>query len=364
MIRFVTVLAASLLLSMQLAFAQDTTLSFANEPALSYEHLGIEGHQVYYPGYTYTGFGFADSVSFYCRQYGDVGDLIGSVVVFGPQTENTRRIEEVPESAVVYSTSLFNLSDAPTDGGWFTVPIELLKLPEDGFSIVVYTRSNEERGIDMGLAPSITADTQSYTQRVLTTEEIEEDPEAAQLKRRDGMEWMIRTHVRVASGLGSGISSDDLSGASFGHHDDGTAEAWEEFQRNGAMVRFDNDRKRSIDAIYIHAKLGADWFGTDRECSVTVLDERYNIIKRTSIPFLAFNETGSWARLEMPSREVPPTFYVLVQPHSEKNVQFLLGVDTSGNQSSFVGTTGAPLEWLASSPEADSNWMVRVHYSR
>ncbi|MEZ5336824.1 MAG: hypothetical protein R3F46_01040 [bacterium] len=364
MFRFLTMLALLMLLASQVALAQEASLSFASEPVQSFEHMAIDGHEVFYPSASYGNYAFADSVTFFCRRYGDVGDLIGSVVVFGPQGENTRRIEDIPESQVVYSTSLFNLSDCPEEAGWFTVPIELLKLPAGGFSVVIYTRSNDERGLDIGLSPSTTASSMSYTARVMTKDEIEEDPEAGQLRRTDHMEWMLSIGVKMDSGLGSGLSSADLSGKGFDYRDDGTAESFEEFTRSGAMVRFDNSSKRSVDAIYIYARLGADWFGTDRECSVVIADDRLNIIKRMAIPYTAFNESGSWAKLEVPNREVTKTFYVIVQPHSEKNVQFLIGADNSGNKSSSVGITGALQEWSASCSEADTNWMIRVHYSR
>ncbi|MCB1187603.1 hypothetical protein KDL29_10610 [bacterium] len=364
MFRFLTVLATVLLLSMQVAFAQEGTFSFVNGPVASYEHMAIDGHQTYFPSSMYGNYVFADGVSFYCRRYGDVGDLIGSVVVFGPQTDRTRRIEDIPDSAVVYSTSLFNLKDCPEDGGWFHVPIDLLQLPEGGFSIVLYTRSNDERGLDIGLAPSAGDMSHSYTAKLMTKEQIEKDPEAGLLRRNDRMDWMISVDVKMDSGLGQGITSNDLVGSGFAFYDDGSAEGWEEFARSGAMVRFENSSKRSVDAVYLYAKLGADWFGTDRNCSVVIADDRLNIIKRMSIPYTAFNEAGSWAKLDVPDREVTKTFYVIVQPHSEADVKFLLGADLSGNKASSVGITGAMQEWSAENSEADTNWMVRVHYSR
>ena len=362
MFRFMTVLAALLLLTAQAAVAQDEVLSHAQPQAEAFEHIEMNAHSVWFTG-TSADQWFVNGVSFYGRRYGDVGDLIGSIVIFGPQTDKTRRIEDMPDSNVVYSTTLFNLSDVPETADWFYVPVELIELPTEGFRVAIYTRSNDERGIEIGLGRSDDDNTNSSEFRVLTADEFDDDSISGITVRRDNRDWMIRTHVSYTSGLGSGIQSSDISGASFGYHDDGTADGWEEFRNNGAMVRFDNSSERTVDAVYIYAMLGEDWFGTDRTASVTLMDDRFNIIKRSAIPYLAFNEVGSWAMLELPDIEVSGTFYVIIQPHSEKQVKFLLGVDGSGNKASSVGTIGAPLDWRADSSEADSNWMVRVHYS-
>jgi hypothetical protein len=253
----------------------------------------------------------------------------------------------------------------PESPGWFDVPIDLLELPAGQFSVVIYTHSNDERGLDIGLAPSLTDGSQSYIGRVIVNdEEYAKDPSAYDLQRKDRHEWLIRVHARMNSGRGEGISSDSISGKGYGLHDDGSAEAWGEFADFGGVVRFDNSSKRKVDAIYIHAKLDGEWFNTERSCSVVLMNENYRVIKRMSIPFTAFNEDGSWAKLDVPNTEVTNSFLVLVEPHSEKNVRFLLGADQSGNQGSSEGTIGAPKPWTTDCPEADTNWMVRVHYSK
>ena len=364
MTRFMTALAAILLLSVQVAVAQEETFGFVDVPADMYEHINVNAHSVWFPDTSGAEHRFTKSISFYGNRFGEVGDLLGSVVIFGPQSDKTRKLEELPDSQVVYSSTLFPLCEVPETPGWYEIPIDLIELPRDGFRVAIYTRSSDERGIRIGLAPSADGSTHSSEFRILTKDEFEKDSTAGVQRRNDGREWLIHALVRYDSGLDSSIQSADISGSSFSYHDDGSVDGWGDFPENGGLVRFDNDRKRHVDAVYVYARLEGDWFGTDRSCTVVIMNDRYNIVKRVSIPFESFNENGGWARVELPETEVPKSFYVLVQPRSARNLKFLLGADLSGNKGSSIGTIGAPLEWTDVNPQSDTNWMVRVHYAR
>lgn len=364
MYRILTVLAACVLLSVQVALAQEETLGYGTEPADLYEHININAHSVWFPDKSSAPHRFTQSVSFYGHRYGDVGELLGSVVIYGPQSSKTRTLADEPDSQVVYKSTLFPLSEVPESPGWYVVPLDLMELSLEGFRVAIYTHSNDERGVKIGLAPSADGSTHSSEFRILTKKEYEKDPTAGVVVRNDHREWLIKATVRYESGLDSTLSSDDLSGQGFASHDDGSAEGWGDFAENGALVRFDNDSKRSVDAVYVYAKLEGDWFGTDRNCTVVLMNDKYKIIKRMSIPFFSFNEKEGWARLEVPQTEMPKSFFVLVQPRSEKQLKFLLGADHSGNRGSSVGTIGSPKEWHTDNPEADTNWMVRVHYAK
>jgi hypothetical protein len=353
-----------MLLSVQAALAQEETLGYGVAPADMYEHININAHSVWFPDSTSATHRFTKSVSFYGQRYGDVGELLGSVVVYGPQTEKTNKLADMPDSQVVYSSTLFPLSEVPESPGWYEIPLSLMELPADGFRVAIYTRSNDERGVKIGLAPSADGSTHSSEFRILTKKEFEKDPTSGVIVRKDRREWLIRATVSYESGLGSSINSDSLSGQGFAYFDDGTAEGWGDFAENGAIVHFENDRKRNVDAVYVYAKLEGDWFGTDRNCSVILMNDRYNIVKRMSIPFSSFNEKEGWARLDLPNTEVPKSFFVLIQPRSEKNLKFLIGADHSGNRGSSVGTVGSPKDWYTDNPESDTNWMVRVHYTK
>ena len=379
MIRLMTALAASIALLCSHALADEVRLSHAQGPADGFESIEEHAHSISFnpadPEVM-----FVESIRFFGHRYGDVGDLMGSIVIYGAQTEKSKQVVDIPDTQVIYANGFFNLSDVPETPGWVEVPFEIDALPKDGFTVSIYTYSNADRGVKLGLSSSNgTGYSSSYESWpvVVTTKmlekqknrkrrlsQVEQREEDGIRLRTDGREWLVECIANHSSGLGSEIALADISGRNIDYYDDGSAESYEEFTDYAGLVRFDNSRRRTVDAIYVYGKVEGEFFDTDRNVTVMLLNHDTNIIKRMTIPYTAFSEEGSWARLDVPDTAVTRGYYVFVDPRSEARVKFLLGVDHSGNKGSIFGGTGAIREWDAVAPEDKANWMVRVHYKR
>lgn len=282
---------------------------------------------------------FSAEVMFYGKRYGEVGNITGTIVVWGPQTEKTAKLEDLPDSLVVYTRKNFKLADVPLEPGWVTIPIQVLELPEE-FAVAIYTYSTAERGVEIGLtgeSPEGSHSASAKPEPVSLADLKRAQDKGKELEgnvrlRSDGREWMIRIKVRPTLIQEEAFTSEQLNGDNFTGFDDGTAEEWLDIQKNGPLLHVTNAGKRQVDRIYVFGKVHGDWFNTDRAATVYILDNRYNIVSRGQLPYNRFTDQPSWAYVSFSRTTAPKEFYVLVTPNCRPKVGLLLGYDTSGGK--------------------------------
>ena len=373
-----TVLALTLVLTI-IARADERIMQWDNGQADSFAHETTKGHYIHFTSPTDWEISFPVSVMFYGKRYGDVGERVGTIVIWGPQSSKTSKIEDSPESLVIYTRKQFPLKDVPTEPGWVTVQLDSVQLPKE-FGVAIFTNSTEEAGVDIGLTAKSGMRSHSASTRpdAVSTEEIKEDakkrPEpygrpkpkpsksAIQL-RSDGSEWLIRIKVRPTLEEMAMETSAELSGPGFAVYDDGTADGYVSVQKYGPMLHVRGVGRHKVDRVYLYAQAKGDWFNTDRAAGVYLLDSKFAIIYRAALPYNRYTNIPGWSYVSMNGIEVPGEYYVLIEPMSRPGIELLIGYDASGaNQASEFGTVGARLGWGTDAPEEKTNWMIRVRY--
>lgn len=308
-------------------------------------------------------------LEFYCKRYGDPGDLYCNIVVFGPIEGQSTMYGIYEGNFEVLSRQLFKLADVSEDPGWFTIDIDPVELPPE-FGVTLFTYSDDERGLLLGLSEPTGSKSHSgrYYIGKTVTEPDEENMVWWTTKERfntrgDEREWLVRAHVSSTISPDVTIDSSELTGKNFVVFDDGTAESFHTSQKHGPLVRFDDTRSRIVERVYVHAKLDGDWFEAEREASVYLLDADLRILQRKKLPYNSYATEPTWCFVEFDDIEATPTHFVLVEPVSRPAVQMLIGCDTSGeNQASLWGTAGSILDWGSDAPEESTNWMIRLQY--
>lgn len=354
----------------RLALADERLLQWDNGVADLFIHQESNSHFVVFDTPKEWATTFPVEAMFYGKRYGDVGDIKGTVIIWGPQTDKTPKLKDRPNTLVIYARQQFNLASVPEQPGWFTVPLQTLELPSH-FAVSVFTYSTAERGVELGL----TAETRSPSHSTsIKPEAITEDQLKKLLERGkelpgtvklrdDGREWMVRIKVRPTLLQEEAFTSEQLTGDNFSCFDDGGAEGWLSVQKYGPMVRVVNNGKRSIDRVYVYAKAQGDWFNNDRAATVYILDARYKIISRVQLPYMRYTDIPSWGYVSFNKLTAPDEFYVLVAPNCRPKLSLLIGYDTSGaNKASMFGAPGANLAWNIDAPYEKTNWMIRVQY--
>ncbi len=365
-------LAAVLALTVwgRVAWADERVLQWDNGAAELFIHEEQTSHFVLFNTPKEWEKTFPVEVLFYCKRYGDVGNIKGTVVIWGPQTEKTSKVDDVPESLVIYSRQPFALSAVPEQPGWFTVPVENMELPKE-FAVSVFTYSTDARGVELGLTGESSASSHSTSAKpepvtieaLKSARERDKALEGGFKVRDDGREWMLRIKVRPSPQQEEAFTAEQLQGEDFTGFDDGSAEGWLSVQKNGPLLHVVNPGKRQIERIYIYAKADGDWFNTDRAATVYILDSRYNIVSRAQLPYGRYTGEAGWNYASFERTTAPKEFFVLVTPNCRPKVGLLLGYDTSGkNSASFFGTPGAQLPWDIDAPNEKTNWMIRVKY--
>jgi hypothetical protein len=361
------ILIAALILTLWLggtAAAADSVLARDDGKPSTYEHLATDGHLVTFnapAGWQHT---FAEELQLFGYRYGNVGNTLGTVVIWDTKplpkpAKPPKKGEKAPptKEARIITSKQFQLSNAPEQAGWFSVPLDAAELPRS-FNVSVFTRSSETSGLWLGLTAK---DRQSYSSAGI----IKDLAEAPRIRmRRDGRDWLLRLRVRDTLKAQTAFDSKQLSGRNFALLDDGSAEGFATSQSDGPIVRFSNPEGRRLRRVFVHAKLGGTaWFNTDRQAGVWILDENLGIMSRGSLPFKNYTNDPSWAGIELPDIVLPRTFYVVVEPVSRPQTQLLIGYDTSSaNKASYFGSAGALHKWSIAAPEENTNWMIRVEY--
>ncbi|MCH7471529.1 hypothetical protein IIA79_01055 [bacterium] len=323
-----------------------------------YDHLEIDGHFVFFNAPEGWDKSFSQELMVYGRRYGEVGSIRATIVIWGAQTKKTAQLEDAEDSLVIYGRKQFPLADAPDEPAWFSIPLDVIELPEE-FAVSLFTYSNEERGLEIGLSRATKEPSHSSSGKP----GLPESEEGELALRFDGREWLIRMKIRSTLIPGETIDAGDLTGSQFTFYDDGEAEGFTTVQKHGPMIHVENSRSKTVDRIYVYAKVEGDWYKTERTAGVYLLDSRFAIIARSSLSYNGYTSEPSWNYASFDDAKVPSEFYVLIEPASRPQVILLIGYDSSGiNNASAFGTAGALLNWELQAPEENTNWMIRVRY--
>jgi hypothetical protein len=339
--------------------AQETVLQRDNGVADTYEWLNQDFHYIKLELPRDWKEGYSEEVQFYAQRYGDVSNRKGTVVIWVPAKPPTAsRSQEIGEHKKLTSAQ-FDLASVPEQPGWFSVKLDPVHLPSV-FAISVYTFSDEQNGVKLGLTAKGSAVSFSSS-----THPGAEGKWTAITPRRDKRNWLLRLKVRDTVAPATEFTTADLSGPNFLVHDDGSAEGFVTLRKKGLMLRCENSGPRQLESIFIYGKLDGQWFGSKRTMSILTLNQDLRILNRTLVPYSQFTNAGAWHEIKL-SLVVNTTqvHYISVEPGSSATEQFLLGYDGSGpNLGSSYGTTGAPLSWPFETPaESTTNWMIRPKY--
>lgn len=340
------------------ARAEEGLLQWDSGTSASMEFLTTESHLVLFDKPVGWENVFSSELSFYGQRFGDVGATNATVVIWGPQSDDTAKLKDNNKGYVIYARKQFAIKDVPETEGWFSLPLDIVELPGE-FAVSIFTHSTETAGLKIGLG---TLSGESSHSASVTPDMLKLGREKLKL-RTDGKEWMIRFKVRSTLEPAEQISSDQLTGAKFSGFDDGQADGYATFSKYGAMIRVHNSGKRVVKRVYVYAKAEGDWFRTERQAAVFLLDPGLKILFRTSLPYKKYTNEPAWHYVAFDDAPVPADFFVLVEPASRAAGKLYIGYDgSSPNKQSFFGTNGAFKEWSSEAPEGTTNWMIRVEY--
>lgn len=339
------------------AYAQEGHVENTDMPADEFIYLPGEAHLAVFSipdGWTQA---FIQSASFFAERYGDTTDIYGTVVIYGPPEGEWSITGDSEEKLSVLARKLFPLGDIGTQPGWYEVMFDPVELPSE-FAIAVFTFSNDERGVSLGLtgrASNMSNSTQISLGKM--------SPANIDM-RDDGSEWMINAELEPTLRPEGITVSAELAGPHFAMADDGAAEGFLSFQHNGPLVQFTGDKGRTIEKVWVYAQLAGDWFETDKYATVYLMRDDFRLIGRRELSYSGYTNSGSWRSVEFDGVESTEIYYVLIQPNATTRVELQVGYDSSGeNLGSYFGTTGGILQWNVEAPEASTNWMVRVQYA-
>lgn len=173
--------------------------------------------------------------------------------------------------------------------------------------------------------------------------------------------WMIRCEVSDGMPEGDGLTSEKLIGEKFLVNDGGKGIEFLTLFRYGATVAFDVPKTRTIDKVYIYGRLqGEEWFETEREFTLYLLDTDLRIQMTRNFPYTLFSSNPAWVEIDVPNTKLGGRFYLIVEPNSRDEAQFEIGHDGTANKGSSVTVIGQPEEWPFEVEMAEMNWMVRL----
>ncbi len=348
----------ALMLVCGVAHAELRSLKWDSGVAESMESQESLAHFVYFQKQSDWDKTFSRELKVYGQQYGDVGNHFVSVVMVGEQSERFRTWDDEPESLVIISSVQFPMSSVPKEPGWFTVPLELVDMP-DYVYMGIFSRSKADFGVKIGRTAIDNVPSQSCSAKPGNTD----TDETAMMNIWEGGNWMMRLGVSPTPREVKPITSAELNGGFFEVLDDGEAEGFSVFQKGGPYIEVNNKRRKKVKRVYVYAQVDGDWYNTERKAAVFLLDSRRRIILKEELPYNRFSNVASWNYASFDGTRVPKDFYVLIEPFSRPGIELEIGHDLSGeNQGSVFGTVGAIYEWTLDLPEENTNWMIRVEY--
>lgn len=349
------------------AFADEHSLQWDNGVAGSMTYKEDRAHIVYFTAPDDWEDTLCSAVRFYGRRFGDVTGIYGTVVIYAPQ-EGMASFRGAPNDCwlQVLARNQFPLQDVPEEAGWVDVKVDPVKVVGE-FAVVVYTYTTADHGVEIGV--SDTTGEESHSGNFYMTKirkKNEGGPDTVETTDHmewfnDQREWMIRALISPTVAPPEKVSAEELAGPQVIAYDDGEAEGFYTSQRYGPMVRFQAASGSKVNRVYVMARLAGNWFGSDRQASVYLMDKDMRILQRKTLAYKEFATEPAWSYVDFDSIPVTEEFYVLIEPVSRPDVEMDVGADTSGeNQGSLWGTAGTILAWDCEAPEESTNWMIRV----
>lgn len=176
-------------------------------------------------------------------------------------------------------------------------------------------------------------------------------------------DWWLATGLAVgillAGQVTIALAADDV----VLKHDDGTMEAKQSTTGGGHAVLFERPDQGPwyLDRIELFgARYGTDQ-APDEDFQVYVTDPAMESYCKIARPYGLFQKGDEkWTAIEIPSVEVPQTFYVCVVFNPTRTKGVYVGIDKNVEQThSKNAVPGSHVEELA----ATADWMIRVHLS-
>lgn len=244
----------------------------------------------------------------------------------------------------------FSFADISATASWNHISIDPI-IVKGTFWVYILMPSNSNNGIMMG-----------------------KDLDPASLRSRTGnhasgfkpisdgrYNWMVRSNVSDGAILDTTYTSDNLKGDKFIYKDNGICSDFLALYKYGATLRLDAPSAITIKKVYIYGKLVGNWYNTEREFTLYVLDADLRIILSCNYPYRVFSSQASWTSIDVPDTRVSGKYYIVFEPTCREDVQLEIGFDNAPNKSSLYTAIGQPKEWIF--PDIDLsklNWMIRV----
>jgi len=172
--------------------------------------------------------------------------------------------------------------------------------------------------------------------------------------------WMVRCEISDGPPGDGIITSESLTGPKFLGRDTGVCAGSLALYKNGATFPVDVSSQVTISKLYIFGKLAGDWFSSNKEFTVYILDADLRIQLARNYPYRLFTSTPGWAAIDLPDIKVNGRFYIIVEPNCREEVQFEIGYDGAPNKGSDYTAIGQKEEWPFDVDLAKLNWMIRV----
>lgn len=353
------IIVAAIWLALGVAQAEMRTLKWDSGEAESMEYNEELAHFIMFFKQADWDKTFARELHVYGQRYGEVGEHLISVVLMANQSERFGTWEEKPDSLIIVSSVQVPMSSAPEEPGWFSIPLELVDLPEH-FYIGIFSRSTEDFGVKIGKTATTNKPSYSCSSKPGNTDK---DETAWFRSWEEGGNWMMRIEVSPTPTEVKAITSAELEGGFFKGFDDGEAEGFSVFQKGGPYIHVINKKQKRVKRVYVYAQVDGDWYNTERKASVFLLDKERRIIDREQLPYTRFSNQPSWNYVSFGGSKVPKDYYVLIEPFSRPGMGLEIGYDLSSeNYGSDFGTVGVIYDWPLEIAKETTNWMIRVEY--
>ncbi len=173
--------------------------------------------------------------------------------------------------------------------------------------------------------------------------------------------WMVRCFTSDGPPVNDVYTSDTLKGNQFVYKDNGINSGTLAIYRYGATLRLEAPSPITIDKVYAYGKLAGNWYNTEREFTIYLLDADLRIILSRSYPYRVFSSQASWRAIDIPNTKVSGKYYVAIEPNCRDEVQLELGHDSAPNKASMFASNGISREWPYKLVDLSNiNWMIRL----
>jgi len=315
-------------------------LKYDNDKADAFEHSRTDGRGVVFsrPDFKEA---YLVSALIYAKRYGgayEPSEISGNMVVLDMDGNILAR------SLVPFG----KFSETPS---WVEVKFDPITI-SDRFIVMFLSDSTDKRGVDVGLVNNV-----DFTHSRIGNPSWGVKPMVGRK-----IDWMIRAVVESHLESKKAVSAKDLVGPRFIGYDSGDAKGFETFKvKSAALVKFTPGRDVKLASVCVYGKVEGNWYATNYDFGIFILDKDLRIIKYYNFPYKTFSNQAGWIELEMPTMDVPGEFYVVFKPDTREDAGLYVGYDASPNDGhSFVGVPGTILDWKLPEPQATTNWLIRV----